>query len=470
MFFVYYFPLFLEFFFILFQVSSEKIQSSTFMSTTLLSNSDPEGPKLYTDSGIPLSGNKIAVIGGGSWGSAIARRLGLNAYSRPEILSDKISLWLKDEIFESRNLVDIINEDHVNRKYLSGIELPTNIEADGDILNACRNADILIFAVPHQYIGSVVDNLVGHISPNCIVISLSKGLIVNEDGPVLISEMIANKLGVQICGVLMGANVALDVASDQFVEATIACRCLSTNDSNEQGHSNASALDAAKLLKDIFSCPHFSIQVSTDVSSVEICGAIKNVVALGAGFCDGLGMGSSTKAAVIRQGIVEMARFCKLCSKSPKEFDIDVILQSCGVGDVIATSFGGRNRKCAEEFVSRLLHKEDSEISNYTLKEGIEDSKDEAEQRESEGQSESLCESRANDLWNEIEEQMLHGQKLQGVATAREVHACIEHFDRKHDIRNEHANAKDMSLEFPLFRKIFNISTCRDDPRSLFCW
>jgi len=126
--------------------------------------------------------------------------------------------------------------------------------------------------------------------------------------------------------VLMGANVASDVARGDFVEATIAC----------------ADVDVVRKVALLFESKSFRTEACTDVSTVELCAALKNVVAMGAGFCDGLKLGCSTKAAIIRQGMAEMASFCQ--QFAPDTYELDTMMKSCGVADVIATSFGGRNR------------------------------------------------------------------------------------------------------------------------------
>merc|ERR1712118_569564 len=115
-----------------------------------------------------------------------------------------------------------------------------------------------------------------------------------------------------------------------------------------------------------------------EVASVELCGALKNVVALAAGFTDGIGMGSNTKAAVVRIGLKEMQTFITHFYPKTKT---EVFAESCGVADLITTCFGGRNRKCAEAFVR----------------------------------------GKGNKSWETIEKELLGGQKLQGTLTAQEI-------------------------------------------------
>merc|ERR1712157_11067 len=168
--------------------------------------------------------------------------------------------------------------------------------------------------------------------------------------------------------VLMGANVANEVAKGDFAEATVGAP------NPEQG------LKWCKL----FNTPDFAV---TDVAGAELCGALKNVVALGAGFCDGLGYGGNTKAAIIRIGLKEMQTFCERFYVNRK-IKQETFLESCGVADLVTTCFGGRNRKCAEIFAKN--------VKNGTKKE-----------------------------WDTIEAEELNGQKLQGTGTAKDVMTCL---------------------------------------------
>merc|ERR1719378_1896596 len=131
------------------------------------------------------------------------------------------------------------------------------------------------------------------------------------------------------------------------------------------------------LLVKLFDCQTFRVNAVEDIPGVELCGALKNVVALGAGFCDGLDYGGNTKAALIRIGLQEMKQFIRFFYPNTKD---STFLESCGVADLITTCFGGRNRKCAEAFVRA-----------------------------------------GGKTWADIEKELLGGQKLQGTLTSQEI-------------------------------------------------
>ena len=169
----------------------------------------------------------------------------------------------------------------------------------------------------------------GHLHPKARAISLIKGVDVEKKGLHLISDIIKESLDGMDVSVLMGANLANEVAQEQFSEATI-------------GTYNQ---DNGNTFRDLFHSEYFRIRVIKDVHGVELCGALKNVVALAAGFVDGLGMGENTKAAIIRIGLDEMRRFCQINHETVKDH---TFFESCGVADLITTCYGGRNRRVAE--------------------------------------------------------------------------------------------------------------------------
>uniref|UniRef100_A0A2I3RUW7 Glycerol-3-phosphate dehydrogenase [NAD(+)] n=3 Tax=Homininae TaxID=207598 RepID=A0A2I3RUW7_PANTR len=300
-----------------------------------------------------MASKKVCIVGSGNWGSAIAKIVGGNAAQLAQF-DPRVTMWVFEEDIGGKKLTEIINTQHENVKYLPGHKLPPNVVAVPDVVQAAEDADILIFVVPHQFIGKICDQLKGHLKANATGISLIKGVDEGPNGLKLISEVIGERLGIPM-SVLMGANIASEVADEKFCETTIGCK------DPAQG----------QLLKELMQTPNFRITVVQEVDTVEICGALKNVVAVGAGFCDGLGFGDNTKAA------------------------------SCGVADLITTCYGGRNRKVAEAF------------------------------------------ARTGKSIEQLEKELLNGQKLQGPETARELHSILQH--------------KGLVDKFPLFMAVYKV-------------
>ncbi|XP_030823063.1 glycerol-3-phosphate dehydrogenase [NAD(+)], cytoplasmic isoform X2 [Camarhynchus parvulus] len=305
-----------------------------------------------------MGGKKVCVVGSGNWGSAIAKIAGSNT-ARLGSFENQVNMWVLEEEVGGRRLTDIINTEHENVKYLPGHKLPPNV-----------------------FIGKVCDQLKGHVKKDAIGMSLIKGVDEGPDGLRLISDIIHEKLGIEM-NVLMGANIANEVAEEKFCETTIGCK----------------NMKHGQMLKDLMQTPNFRVSVVQEADTVEICGALKNVVAVGAGFCDGLGYGDNTKAAVIRLGLMEMIGFAKLFCKAP--VTSSTFLESCGVADLITTCYGGRNRKVAEAF------------------------------------------AKTGKSIEQLEKEMLNGQKLQGPQTSAELHRILK--------------SKNAVEKFPLFTAVYRI-------------
>eukprot|EP00656_Telonema_subtile_P001728 TRINITY_DN1074_c0_g2_i1.p1 TRINITY_DN1074_c0_g2~~TRINITY_DN1074_c0_g2_i1.p1 ORF type:complete len:386 (+),score=103.58 TRINITY_DN1074_c0_g2_i1:20-1177(+) len=334
--------------------------------------------------GTQVSAQKVTIVGSGNWGSAIAPIIGNNVLNSDDF-DNEVRMWVFDEEFEGRMLSQIINETHENPKYLKGCALPHNIVAVPDLQEACRGANILVFAVPHQFLRGLLGEIYQVKAKSCRAISLIKGVEFDESGsPLLISDIIRAALGVD-CSVLMGANVASEVAKGEFCEATVGARIPRNG----------------KLFHELFNTSSFRINTVADLPGVEMCGAIKNVVALAAGFTDGLGLGGNTKAAIMRIGLSEMERFCR---KFFNGVQSSTFFESCGIADLITTCYGGRNRKCAEAFA-----KEDGRRS-----------------------------------WDDIEKELLNGQKLQGTITAMDIMVALRGLQ--------------CEAEFPLFTLTYQIA------------
>jgi glycerol-3-phosphate dehydrogenase (NAD+) len=121
-------------------------------------------------------------------------------------------MWVFEELVEGKKLTEIINTKHENIKYLPGIKIPENIIAVPDPIETVKDASVLVFVTPHQYLASLCEKLQPYVNPTkTIGVSLVKGMYVDEHGPVLCSDMISSKLGID-CSVLMGANVADEVS------------------------------------------------------------------------------------------------------------------------------------------------------------------------------------------------------------------------------------------------------------------
>ncbi|CAO1621861.1 unnamed protein product [Sympodiomycopsis kandeliae] len=328
---------------------------------------------------------RLSIIGSGNWGSAIAKIAGNNVRKYPSEFQEQVKMYVYQEEFKGSKLTDIINKEHENVKYLPGIKLPDNIIATPSASEAAQDADLLIFVLPHQFIESVCKELRGKIAPDARAISMIKGVEVKNGNIRIFADVIEEILGCK-CAALSGANIANEVAEDKFSETTI-------------GYRPGDVATAQRFHK-VFDTPTFRVGLVEDVAGVSLCGALKNVVAIAAGFTDGLGWGSNAKAAVMRIGLMEMKRFSEEFFQGVKPETFTET--SAGVADLITTCFGGRNRKCAEAFVKT-------------------------------GKS-----------FETLEKELLNGQKLQGTETAKEVHDFLK--------------ARGKVDEYPLFKSVYSIA------------
>ncbi|CAE6203690.1 unnamed protein product [Arabidopsis arenosa] len=341
-----------------------------------------------------VSKSKVTVVGSGNWGSVAAKLIASNAIKLPSF-HDEVRMWVFEEVLPNgEKLTDVINKTNENVKYLPGIKLGRNVVADPDLENAVKEANMLVFVTPHQFMDGICKKLDGKITGDVEAISLVKGMEVKKEGPCMISSLISKQLGINCC-VLMGANIANEIAVEKFSEATVGYR---------------GSREIADTWVQLFSTPYFMVTPVHDVEGVELCGTLKNVVAIAAGFVDGLEMGNNTKAAIMRIGLREMKALSKLLFPSVKD---STFFESCGVADVITTCLGGRNRRVAEAFAK----------------------------------------SGGKRSFDELEAEMLQGQKLQGVSTAREVYEVLNHCGW---------------LEmFPLFSTVHQICTGRLQPEAI---
>ncbi|CAK0896812.1 unnamed protein product [Prorocentrum cordatum] len=299
-------------------------------------------------------------------------------------------MWVYEEQVGGEKLSSIINARNENVKYLPGVKLGENLRAEPDLARAVEGSGMLIFVTPHQFIKGLCPTIKPALPSGASAISLIKGMDVTPDGFELISALVHRELGVE-CSVLMGANIANEIALERFSEATV-------------GHAEGQEA-SGQLWRKLFHTDYFHVTAVPDVVGCELCGTLKNIVAIGAGMVDGLELGNNTKAAIMRVGLVEMRTLAQECFPSVRT---DTFFESAGVADLITTCFGGRNRKCAEAYVKHIR-------------------------------------SGSPKGWEEIEAELLGGQKLQGVLTSHEVQAVLRR--------------RGLEARFPLYTTINRICT-----------
>ncbi|KAJ2647385.1 glycerol-3-phosphate dehydrogenase [Coemansia sp. RSA 1250] len=336
--------------------------------------------------------NKVCILGSGNWGSTAARIIGKNVQKLADF-DDTVKIWVYEEMVDGQKLTDIINTKHENIKYLPGHKLPSNVVAVPDAVEVVKDATHIVVVIPHQFIQHLLNTIHGHLLSNARAISLIKGIGISNQGMTTMTQIIHRTLAIPVAS-LSGANIANEIAEEKYCETTIGC----------------SDPDEAIVWRSLFNTPYFQVNCVSDVIGVEFCGALKNVVAVGAGFIDGMGLGNNTKAAIIRIGFLEMRRLAMHMSDA--RIQDSTFMESCGIADVITTCYGGRNRRLAEEFV------------------------------------------KTGKPMSQLEQELLNGQKLQGYLTAGEVHSYID--------------SSGITDHFPLFTNIYEICYRGKLPRTIF--
>ena len=210
--------------------------------------------------------NKVAIIGSGSWGSALAKIAAINA-AQHEGFDDTVNFWVRQKDTPQGKLTDVINSTHENERYLPNIKLPHNLVAVPSLVDVVKGANLILFCVPHQFLPPVIKELrkPGVLTPGARAISAVKGIDVDLKTNTITTypAIIERELGLP-CSALGGANVALEVAREDFCETTIGV---------------PSAADAT-LWHAVFDTDKFRVHCVEDVAGVSLLGALKNVVAL----------------------------------------------------------------------------------------------------------------------------------------------------------------------------------------------
>jgi glycerol-3-phosphate dehydrogenase (NAD(P)+) len=263
---------------------------------------------------------KIAIIGGGSWGTALA--IALSRSSRPH----RLALWA-----HSAEIVEMLSSRRVNEIYLPGFALPAEIEVTGSLEKALAGADIILGVMPSAHARKIYRDMRPFAKRDSVFVSSTKGL--EPDTYARISEVIAEEIGLDSSlrfAVLSGPSFALEVAAGQPTAVALAS-------ADEQ---------LASKVQEEFSGPRFRLYTNDDVIGTEIAGAVKNVIAIAAGICTGLELGTNTVAALITRGLAEMTRLAVALGGRR-----ETLSGLAGVGDLILTATGelSRNRSVGIE-------------------------------------------------------------------------------------------------------------------------
>ena len=260
--------------------------------------------------------NKITILGDGGWGTTLAILLARKGY--------KITLWgaFKDNIAE-------VNKTRINQKFLPGIRLPSSIVLTSDLVLALKAADLIVLAIPSQFIRQVLKR-VKELDVSFIpFLSVVKGI--ETETQMRVSEIIYQELGKNLrLAVLSGPTIALEVVKEVPTTAVI----------------SSSDEELAKSLQRVFMTRRFRVYTNPDVVGVELGGSLKNVIAIACGISDGLGFGANTKAALLARGLAEISRM-GIAAGAKKETFSGIT----GLGDLVTTCISqhSRNRSVGEQ-------------------------------------------------------------------------------------------------------------------------
>ncbi len=254
---------------------------------------------------------QITILGSGAWSTACAVLLA----SPP---GTRVTLWGRDAGHTAE-----MARTRENARLLPGVQIPEAVVITDNAEMACRGADCYVVGIPTQFLREALGKLRPHLDPGVPVVSLVKGI---ENQTLLrASQLIEAELPGRPVVALSGPSHAEEVARRMPSSVVVAGR----------------DLDLLKQVQQLFTTDRFRVYTNTDIVGVELGGALKNVIAIAAGICDGLGYGDNAKAALMTRGIVEMTRFGVHCGAIEKTF-----AGLAGLGDLMTTCFSphGRNR------------------------------------------------------------------------------------------------------------------------------
>ncbi|RYM05386.1 NAD(P)H-dependent glycerol-3-phosphate dehydrogenase [Sporolactobacillus sp. THM7-7] len=254
---------------------------------------------------------KIAVIGAGSWGTALSLVLADNGYD--------VDLWS-----HRREQADEINDQHTNKKYLPGVRLPDCVHGTADLGVALAGTGGVLLTVPARALREVLGRLCPHLAEPMLFIHGIKSIEPQTFKRIseIIEEEIPSRLR-QAVVVLSGPSHAEEVSRRHPTTVAVASR----------------SSDAAKQVQNLFFNPYFRVYTNEDIVGVELGGALKNIIALGAGISDGLGYGDNAKAALITRGLAEISRLGVKMGAHPLTF-----IGLAGMGDLIVTCTSAHSR------------------------------------------------------------------------------------------------------------------------------
>lgn len=250
----------------------------------------------------------VAVLGGGSFGTAMAKVLGENGH--------RVHFWMRDEQQAAE-----IRETGINKRYMPNVVLEGDIQPTTDLEGAVHKAEVVLVAIPSKAFRAVIRDNSHIFRDGQIVVSLTKGI--EEYGFKLMSEILQEEIPKCRSGVLSGPNLAGEIVNRELTATVIA----------------AKDPEVRRAIQELLGCEYFRVYANVDVYGVELAGALKNIYAIVAGLASAMEMGENAKAMLITRGLAEMSRFAVSMGANPMTF-----MGLAGVGDLIATCTSNKSR------------------------------------------------------------------------------------------------------------------------------
>jgi len=254
---------------------------------------------------------RCAVVGAGAWGTALAKLLASNGHD--------VALWAREP-----DVVAAVNESHENRRFLPGVCLPDNVRATGQMRDALRDAEVIVYAAPSHALRAIAESGAAVVPPASVLVVASKGI---ERGSLAImSDVVGEAIAGHPVVALSGPSFASEVATGHPTAVVAASR----------------DAVAAEHVQRVLSSDVFRVYTHDDVVGVELGGALKNVMAVATGIAEGLELGFNSRAALITRGLAEMTRLGVVLGASPATF-----AGLAGLGDLVLTCTGALSRNRA---------------------------------------------------------------------------------------------------------------------------
>lgn len=260
----------------------------------------------------------VAILGAGGWGTTLAILLNSNGHNVT--------------LFEYKHdYAQLLQTKRVNEIYLPGIKIPDEIQITSNLNEAVYQKHFIVLAIPTQYLRSIIEKIDFKLIKNAILVNVAKGIEISTLKRVseIIKDVFPQIDDTQI-STLSGPSHAEEVARKIPTAVVV----------------GSTSIETAKFVQNEFMNPYFRVYATTDIVGVELGGSLKNVIAIGAGICDGAGFGDNTKAAIMTRGIAEISRLGVALGAKPETFS-----GLSGIGDVIVTCMSkySRNRYVGEQ-------------------------------------------------------------------------------------------------------------------------